>query len=265
MKRIAYTIIYNGEQHLLHNNYANFVAENFDQWVLVEGAALPTGSTSWCKDVFETSESTDNTIDIITELTSRYNNVKYVARKNNVSWDNKDEKVNAAIEILKDWKKINNIETCFLWQIDIDEQWSKESLNQAEKELVSGNGKTGCFLCNYFVGPGLVVKGQWGEGLSDPYRRLWQWEGEDFKTHEPPVLNGKNGPGLLLTSKFNHYAYFFEKDVAFKELYYGYKNLINNWKKIQTANIPQNGLHISALLDPHTIHWGNTNTWILKV
>jgi hypothetical protein len=264
MKRVAFTIIYNGAHHLMHNNYATVMSKNFDYWVLVEGAALPTGSTSWCKDIFTNSESTDDTIKLINDICTEHSNVQYIQRINGNAWENKDKQVNAAIDALNVWRTENNVDSCYLWQIDIDEQWTIDQLEQAEKELSSGNGKTGCFLCNYFVGPNLVVKGQWGEGQSGPYRRLWRWEGEKFETHEPPVLNGKNGPGLLLTPRFNHYAYFFEKDVTFKEQYYGYTSLVSNWKNLQTTPIPQTGTHISALLDARTNHWGNTNTWILK-
>ena len=263
MQRIAFTIIYNGDHHLKHNNYSSFIPQNFDHWVIIEGASLPTGSTSWCKNIFTESGSEDNTINSIQELTQEYKNITYVPRNNNEFWPNKDEQVNAGIKILQDYLTKNNLEECFLWQIDIDEQWSAEQLKQAESELIEHKGKTGCFLCNYFVGPGLVAVGKWGEGRSGPYRRLWHWKGELFKTHEPPVLEGKNGPGLLLKPKFNHYAYFFEKDVIFKEKFYGYVNLVNNWKRLQT--IEDKKIHISSLLDKFTNHWANTDTFIIKL
>ena len=73
-----------------------------------------------------------------------------------------------------------------------------------------------------------------GECINDTYRRLWDWSGELFKTHEPPSLDGKNGPGLLLPQRFNHYAYYFEEDVKFKEIYYGgYEGLLERWNKVQ--------------------------------
>lgn len=262
MKRVAFTIIYNGEHHLTHNNYAETMVHNFDMWVIVEGAALPTGSTSWCKDVFNSSGSQDKTIQFIEELCKKHSNVVYVPRIADKAWPNKDVQVNAGIKILKNYLKNSNLSKCFLWQVDIDEQWSKELLEQAESELIENNGKTGCFLCNYFVGSNLVAVGDWGEGKSGPYRRLWMWEGEEFSTHEPPKLNGKNGPGLLLRPRFNHYAYCFEQDVIFKEKYYGYNNLIQNWRKLQQIKIA-NSIHISALLDRNTNHWANTNTFII--
>ena len=123
--------------------------------------------------------------------------------------------------------------------------------------MVTNHGKTGCFLCNYYVGEKQKVIGQWGEGRLEPYRRLWDWKGEMFIKHEPPTLVGKNGPGLLLPQRFNHYAYFFEQDVKFKEIYYqGYEGLYERWLKVQ-GNRGQ--IHIKELLGEKT-WWGNTNT-----
>ena len=77
MQRIAFTIIYNGDHHLKHNNYSSFIPQNFDHWVIIEGASLPTGSTSWCKNIFTESGSEDNTINSIQELTQEYKNITY--------------------------------------------------------------------------------------------------------------------------------------------------------------------------------------------
>ena len=51
--RIAFSIILNGLHHLQHNNYYQTMLDNFDYWVIVEGQALPNGSTSWCKQLNE--------------------------------------------------------------------------------------------------------------------------------------------------------------------------------------------------------------------
>lgn len=259
--RIAYTIILNGLRHLKHNDYYKTMIENFDLWVIVEGVANNTGSTSWCRNLPDTYHnnflSNDGTTEFLDELQSTYGNVKII-RPVHRSWKNKDEQVNVAIAEIK-----KTASECFLWQIDIDEQWTKEQLCLAESELTSNNGKTGCFYCNFFVGPGLVAKGDWGEGRITPYRRLWRWCGEEFETHEPPKLRGKNGPGLLLTPRFNHFAYYYKEDVMFKELYYsGYDGLYNRWLDIQTNDFSQ-PQHVSHLLGRNT-WWGNTNTQICK-
>jgi hypothetical protein len=146
---------------------------------------------------------------------------------------------------------------CFLWQVDIDEQWTVEQLEIAEKELTANNGKTGCFYCNFYVGKNLIAVGDWGEGRIEPYRRLWKWAGESFVSHEPPKLLGDNNPRLLLTPKFNHYSYYFDEDVKFKETYYGnYSGLYDRWLAIQST---KGSLHIRFLLGDK-VWWSNTNT-----
>lgn len=255
--RIAFTILLNGKRHLVHNNYYKKIIKNFDKWVIVEGVAGNTGSTSWCKKLPESQHndylSNDGTTEFIDELAQKYSNVK-VVRSLARLWENKDQQVNAAIAEIK---KTSN--SCFLWQIDVDEQWSDEQIQEAEQELISNNGKTGCFYCRYYVGKNQIAIGEWGEGRIEPYRRLWRWEGENFLSHEPPKLDGKNGPGLLLTPRFEHYSYYFEEDVKFKEAYYSnYEGLYDRWISIQQN---RSILPIRALLG-NNIWWSNTNTHI---
>ena len=256
--RIAYTIILNGLHHLTHNDYYKFILNNFDYWVVVEGASKNTGTTSWCKnmpDKYQSNgKSVDGTIDFLKEL--KYKNLIFI--ESSGFWPNKDKQVNRCIEEIK--KLTNN---CFLWEIDIDEQWELENIIKAEKLLIEEKAKTGCFLCDYYVGKNLIVKGQWGEGGVLPYRRLWDWKGEYFETHEPPRLIGGNGKGILIPTRFKHYAYYFEQDVKFKNDWYsGHEEIYENWVKLQKEEqFPQ---HISRLLGTNT-HWGQTNTWIYKI
>lgn len=255
--RVAFTILLNGFEHMHHNNYYSFLQENFDLWVIAEGVAKNNGSTSWCNipttSFHKNFLSIDGSTEFLDELEKKYNNIKIV-RSNQQFWNSKDEQVNACIqEILK---HTNN---SMLWQIDIDEQWTLEKIIQAEKELKEKKGKTGCFLSNYFIGPNQQVFGVWGEGIKTPYRRLWDWNGEEFLTHEPPTLKGKNGPGFLLTPRFNHYAYYFKNDVKFKQLYYkGYEGLLERWENIQCNRTTK---HIKEFLGPN-IWWSNTETYI---
>ena len=255
MKRVAFTIILNGINHLKHKDYYKTMSTNFDYWVIVEGVSNPGGSTAWC-NALDTSFhnnfiSNDGTSQFLDNL--EFDNIKVIRPKDR-PWDSKDEQVNAAIDYIK-----TKFDKCFLWQVDIDEQWALDQLISAEEMLKKNKGKTGCFRCNYFVGPNQQVFGEWGEAVNDPYRRLWDWSGELFKTHEPPSLDGKNGPGLLLPQRFNHYAYYFEEDVKFKETYYGgYEGLLARWKKVQKN---KDIIHVRELLGPK-LRWSNTNTII---
>lgn len=264
--RSAFTIILNGKQHLEHNDFWKKMVRMFDYWIIVEGVSLPTGSTSWCKELPDSMHknylSIDGTTELLDSIQKCSPNVKVIRQqtfgvnRKGHYFNNKDEQVNAAITFLKEAVEGDY---GFLWQIDVDEQWEPSQLDQAEKMLTENNGKTGCFLCDYFVGPNQQVFGDWGEGKITPYRRLWKWEGELFITHEPPTLEGKNGPGLLLPQRFKHYAYYFEGDVKFKEAYYqGYEGLYERWKNIQNN---KSKIHVRELLGPKT-WWSNTNTFI---
>jgi hypothetical protein len=62
---------------------------------------------------------------------------------------------------------------------------------------------------------------------------------------------------------FDHYSYYFENDVAFKEKYYkGYQGVLQNWYKLQTMkDFPQ---PISVLLPPTATGYGD-HTKIVKI
>lgn len=270
--RIGFTIIYNGAHHLEHNDWGCRLPKILDYWVIVEGAADPGGSTSWCKKLKDT-HSTDNTNYKIAELCFRNNNV-FVLPIRSDKWESKDSMVFAAMfhirSRLLDYGigfDNNFCSDIFLWQCDIDEQWTPEQIDEAENILIDSGADCGCFHANHFVGKGLVARGTWGEGndptdpLNNAYRRLWRWNGQLFETHEPPVLEGGNGKEILLPQRFNHYSYYFEKDVIFKSKYYqGYEELHTKWLDLQKETVfPQ---PISRLIGGY---WGNTETVIERI
>jgi hypothetical protein len=253
--RIAFTIILNGYHHLIHNDYYKKMIENFDYWIIVEGASYSNGSTSWCKEISDLYQkkgrSIDGTVEFLEKISSEHDNVILI--KSNGFWKSKDEQVNVAIEEVR---KITR--QCFLWQVDIDEQWELEDLETAEKELIENDAKTGQFKCMHYVGKDLIAIGEWGEG---PYNRLWKWSGEKFYIHEPPILERGNGKEVSLSPIFRHYSYFFEKDVRFKNDWYGgHEDILIRWIDIQ--NEKKFPIHISRLI---TGPWGNTNTFIHKI
>jgi hypothetical protein len=230
MKRVAFTIILNGLHHLKHNDYYKFIIDNFDMWVIAEGAVNSRGSTSWCKKMPENlhnnGRSVDGTFEFLKELSD---NPKVEVIISEGLWSSKDEQVNAAIEVIKE--KTNNT---FLWQIDCDEQWSLENIELAEKTLLDNNLDSAAFPAHSWLGPNIVAKGEWGECINDGYRRLWKWKGQQFKSHEPPLLVGGNGAHAVLPIYFNHYNYYFEQDVSFKDKWYsGHEGILYNWKKLQ--------------------------------
>ena len=259
--RIAFTIIFNGLHHLKHNDQYKFLSSHFDYWVVVEGASKSSGSTSWCKkipaNIHKNGASVDGTREFLDQLSSDCKNVIYIP--SNGFWESKDHQVNVAIEEIKKITK-----KCFLWQVDIDEQWKAEDLGAAEEEILLFNYKVGSFRANCYIGKNLMAIGDWGECSTYGYTRLWQWEGEKFIAHEPPILDGLMGKdALLLSPRFNHYNYYFEKDVLFKDQWYGgHEQIYDRWKLINKLPRHMFPLHISNLI---TGPWGKSSSSIIYV
>ena len=260
--RVGFTIIYNGKHHLLHNNWTRLLPKMLDYWVIIEGAAHPGGSTSWCNEL-ENNSSTDGTIELIEDLEYTTPGVATVTNRPQ-GWKSKDEMVNAAILLINNAFEGSGVKNIFLWQLDIDEQWTPEQMAEAEVELVTKGGDCGCFHANHFVGERLVARGTWGEGnhpddpIKNAYRRLWIWNGQQFKTHEPPTLEGGNGKEVLLSQRFDHYSYYFEKDVLFKQKYYkGNEHLHEKWVRMNANDTVAH--HVQELIGGF---WGETDTII---
>lgn len=228
--RVAFTIIYNGLHHLQHKGYAEYMAKHLDYWVFVDGLSSNGGSTSWCKNI-EGCSSDDGTVEFIQDLQKKYPNI--ILQTCTRKWPSKDAMVNKAIELL-----IEKTNHAFLWEIDADEQWTHEIMSLSEQILKEKGGKTGMFHANYYVGNRYVAKGMWGEGIGLPYRRLWDWNGEYFLKHEPPTLMRGNKREILIDYRFDHYAYYFDKDVEFKSKFYGGHEMVyENIKRLNRGEI----------------------------
>jgi hypothetical protein len=267
--RVGFTIAYNAEHHL--REYGEQLAQMLDLWVVVEGAAQPGGSTAWCKPI-DGVHSTDGTGEIIKAIVSQnrrgFQRVRLLDA-DPVIWGSKDEMVQAAAHIIRrEVKGVHlRIGAIFLWQIDADEVWTEQQMYAAEQALRASGADCGCFHADHYVGEGLVARGEWGEGnapddpLRNAYRRLWRWRGQQFKTHEPPELEGGNGRCVLLPQRFTHNSYRYEKDVIFKSRYYqGYEDLHKKWLSLQKEMVfPQ---PISRLINGY---WGQTATVIERI
>jgi hypothetical protein len=197
--------------------------------------------------------SVDGTREFLQELSKQESKLVYVPSDG--FWHSKDVQVNRAIEEVK---KITN--KCFLWEFDIDEQWTIEALNQAEKEMAEENVKVGAFQSECYIGKNLKPIGEWSGEV--PARRLWNWEGEFFERHEPPTLfNCDNKKQKTLTPKFKHYNYYFDKDVKFKEKWYrGHNQIHGRWKLINSFSKEKFPMPLSFLI---TGYWGKTNSQIV--
>lgn len=256
--RIAFTIIHNGLHHLEHNDQAQNILNACDYWIVVEGAARSNGSTKWCKEFPEHLHFNGGSIDGTREFLKKLsNNPKLVYIESNGFWNSKDYQVNRAIDEVK---KLTD--SCFLWQIDIDEQWTISAMDKAEKELMAKNAKAGTFRADCRIGKNLRAIGEWGEAKTYGYTRLWNWAGEYFHCHEPPVLEGQLGKDpTMLTPTFVHYNYYFDQDVMFKNAWYGgHEDIYERWRLLNELPERFFPMHISNLI---TGEWGRTNSSIV--
>lgn len=264
MNRYIFSIIFNGAHHLRHNNYGYMLPGICENWAIAEGLSKPNGSTSWCNNVDQTfhnkGHSIDGTLEILTDIQNKNKNVLCVSDY----WESKDLQCNAALKMLKHTEPKF---PCFLWQIDIDEQWNLSDMKDAEEMLLKEYSKdneitVAEFYMKHFVGKNLVVNGPLGGWGRNTITRLWIWKGGDFISHEPPVIKSDiNTKKITLPQRFMHYAYYFEEDVKFKAKYYKYHSEIyNNWKYI---NDNYNSLSFPIPLSK--LHsWGNMNGMVIE-
>ena len=244
--KIAFTIVLNGLHHLQHQDFYQKMVKNFDLWVLAEGATKNNGSTSWCHPMPDSyhsnGRSIDGTLEFIQKLEQQHPHVKVVTSQG--LWESKDQQVNAAITKIK---SITN--KGILFQVDVDEIWSASAIRSAAKELQARKLKTGACLANCYLSENLQVTGQWGECAPVGYYRVWDWTGEYFSSHEPPTLQGGNGNLGTLNARFDHYNYYFTKDVQFKNDWYnGHQDILTRWHHIRTLKKEHFPMHISNLI-----------------
>lgn len=200
-------------------------------WHIVHGAAASTGSTAWCNPQ-PPGFSRDGTSEFINSI-SKHPRVRLYQRQ---MWNGgKDEMVNTPLANIK--------ETCCLMQIDSDEIWTAPQID----EIVSlfetlPHIYRMYFWCNYFLGPDIVATSTNGYGnRMGEWLRAFRFEpGMKWDRHEPPVLAG-NSRGYSMgrdeTKKwglvFDHFAWATEKQATYKSNFYGYRNAVMNWRRLQ--------------------------------
>lgn len=219
-------------------------------WYICHGAAMNNGSTAWCKPQ-KPRLSTDGTTEYLASI-SDHPNITLIERK---EWDSKDEQCNAALAKMK--------EPCFLVQIDSDEIWKVSQLDQIAR-LFDERAQLSSimFPCRYFVGPTLILRGENCYGDHDyEWLRAWRYvPGRRFVSHEPPALHGDDPARRMPKAEsrsldliFDHHAYATEEQCAFKEKFYGYCGLVNQWRALQHyfANRPAGTTAILSRFFPH--------------
>lgn len=237
---VAFTIVLNG-MPFIKQQY-EIIPQVFDKWYIIEGVASPVKDTSWCKPVANDFHDANYlSVDGTTEFLDSIKSDKIVViRNNNQPWNGKVDMCNSFMHELP--------ENTTLMQMDVDEIWSAETLKNVLGFCEnSASDFTMCFRCNYFVGPGLKITSQntYGDNHYEWYR-LWRLAapGARWAAHEPPQIAR---PFAVLDKSFttsqnwifDHYAYYYEHQVAFKENYYGYTGAVESWKRLQeNKNFP---------------------------
>lgn len=217
-------------------------------WHIVEGVAKLTHDTAWSvpsggaiPPEFHTDDhlSVDGTTAYITELAAADLRVKIYRKPKGEPWDGKLEMVNAPLSSI--------LNPCLLWQLDSDEIWTAEQLEQVAMMFSTRPAKTAAFYrCKFFVGPSLYISTVdcYSNNPEVEWLRTWRFQpGDTWEAHEPPILarDGKNvgriNPFIHAETApvgpFHHFAYVTEGQVSFKERYYGYRGAVEGWRKLQ--------------------------------
>lgn len=225
----------------LTRHWPEFEKLPFDwQWVISEGVAAPTACTKWCSPMLPRLSS-DGTTQYLDSLAA-YDSRVILHRKE--LWQGKLAMVNEPLRYMH--------EPCLLVQVDSDELWTAEQLVKLRQMFMDNPDKTcAYFNCDYRVGPNVRITSCNGYGNNNAYEwhRAWRWQrGMVFASHEPPVLANFNPKPFTHTETeaaglvFRHEAYSTEKQVAFKETYYGslnnpkghlYRDAVSKWRALQ--------------------------------
>jgi FkbM family methyltransferase len=253
-----FTIVLNGRPFIQHHIEQLRQLPFRWHWHIIEGVAELNHDTGWSKsaggkipdELRHAGLSVDGTTKYLDVLKKEFSDRITIYRPPaGKFWDGKLEMVNASLKQIQ--------EECLLWQIDADELWTAEQIKRARSLFLAHPQKTAAlFRCHYFVGPELVVTSHDTYGnRSDEWLRVWRYQpGDKWTSHEPPKLARRNAAGEeqdVASSPFtqdeteaeglvfDHYAYASEVQVRFKENYYGYKNAVTQWRRLQAAgNFP---------------------------
>jgi hypothetical protein len=250
-----FTIVLNG-MPFIEKHIETFSKISPDwHWHIIEGVAALKNDTAWSvvnggriEDSFHKDGlSIDGTTECLNVLKEKFPNHISIYRKSSGSfWNGKIEMVNAPLPSIK--------EECLLWEIDVDEFWTAKQID-ASHQLFTNNPKyfSAFYWCHYFVGPNLVISTRNGYANNPSYEweRTWRYLPHfRWASHEPPILVEKTYSGQVQAVRnrgffthqetesaglvFRHFAYVYESQLQFKEIYYGYRGAVVNWEKLQS-------------------------------
>ena len=251
-----FTIVLNGEPFIRHHIEVLKQLPFRWHWHIVEGAATLTHDTarnpgvdaSLPDDRHRNGLSIDGTSAYLDDLASRFpGQVTLYRPPAGRLWDGKIAMVSEPLKHI--------FEDAILWEIDADELWTREQLEEGRRMFLRSPEKAAAwFWCQFYVGQRLVLASR-DSYAADPkhdWLRAWRFEpGMKWLTHEPPALARRLFDGTwknvaegnafshqeteALGLVFQHFAYATEAQVAFKERYYGYTGAVEAWKRLQAA------------------------------
>jgi len=229
MKLVIFTIVLDGEPYI-ERHLPIFEQLRLDwEWRIAEGAASNTHCTKWCRPQLPRL-SRDGTAEYLTKI-STHPRVKLFRKQ---FWDGKIEQCNTCISDIN--------EPCILLQVDVDEIWRGDQLEGIVRLFESRpEAMRAFFWCRYFLGSRIVATSTDGYGNREgEWLRAFRFKpGMTFLCHEPPILSGNKGVAVkrdetrALGLVFDHFAYALERQVAYKEQFYGYANAVKHWKRLQ--------------------------------
>lgn len=211
------------------------------RWYVVEGVAMPNHCSAWCKGT-QPRLSRDGTTQYLESL-ANHPRIRLYQKE---AWDGKIEMVNAPLP---------NMEDGVLVEIDCDEVWTAQQLDELHSMLFSLNKVRADFWCRFFVGPNLITTGRdcYANNPKWEWRRAWTFRKDArfeahcppfmFRSHEPP--DATNSEWSVITQDqterrglvFDHYAYVNEAQLRFKEEYYGYTDAVKHWRRLQANKV----------------------------
>ncbi len=249
-----FTLVLNGMPFLQHHLDV-FKVLPFDwHWHIVEGAAELNHCTAWSKpnggqitgEFHQNGLSRDGSTAYIDDLARKYPERISVYRKaGGELWNGKIEMVQAPLKVMSEG---------LLWEIDADELWTADQIVRMKQLFDQQPGRTAAYFhCYYFVGKNRYVSSlnTWCTKPKD-WVRVWRLDGRpvSWQRHEPPVLVNDRGEDLAAVSPFTrdetlaagitfqHFAYVTTAQVRFKEMYYGYRDAVKHWQRLQEAPLP---------------------------
>jgi len=249
-----FTIVLNGQPFIRHHIEVLKQLPFKWHWHIIEGVADLKHDTAWSvklggrinEQLHRNGLSNDGTAEYIDELARQYpENITVYRKPEGVFWDGKLEMVNAPLADITG--------ECLLWQVDSDELWTAEQICTCRDMFIAESDRTAAYyLDHFFVGENLVTTtiNTYGNNTGYEWLRTWRFRpGFRWTAHEPPRLcmHGRDGEWVdIATIKpfkhnetsagklvFQHYAYATEKQLAFKEIYYGYKNAVAQWQHLE--------------------------------